>query len=621
MICSVCQATLQAAINRHFRVAKNQDERYFVPATPDEEPDKEYIEDHHRDFKGFDDSVLKDCHICSFIWRVLKEASYILSSIEALWSEIETGKLSNTYQNGATQLLMNYRKCKEYECFTLNFRVINKPETIDRGPVFLGKEFLYPWSFVLEARQGFMPPPMHETSTWSLEAQSMSVDWVNDCVTSHKQCRPPESDSTWFPTRVLDIGASDEGIQLDSLPRLFQDVISVARLLEVRYLWIDSLCIIQDKDDKTDWGREASLMEEVYSNSYCNISAEDAKSCSESLFNVRDPQSVNLETTSLEIVSEESNVVVPVHFYVYNSEFWMDQVTDALANNHGWVLQEPILAPRVLHFGKPWSTASFCTSGLPVVKFLWKWIVENYSNCDLSQPGDKLVAISGIAKRFQSLLQDTYVAGMWRTNLETQVLWIKATYSTGTRPDVYRAPTWFWASLDGMVWVSEWPQDGCQMEVEDVYLSYATSDKTGGVTDGWLRLRGVLLGTKLVKSDVHELAFDFYLEGDEMAARLTLRMGVSPRVNFDVLGDIAEYEGVDDRIYSMIGHIGNATRWPALLLFGVVDERRGVFERIGLVEIGNEEQEEQIRSLAQKPGNPALPCAAFKDGKHTIIVK
>lgn len=531
----------------------------------------------------------------------------------------------------------------------------------------------------------------------------MSVDWVNDCVTNHKQCRPPECDTPWFPTRVLDLGESEEvrlieskdaklsgpyvtvthrwgnvddvfvlnkhtrsmlinGIPLDSMPRLFQDVISVARLLGVRYLWIDSLCIMQDKDDKTDWEREASLMEQVYSNSYCNISAADAENCSESLFNVRDPQSINPETITLDLVNDDSGVLIPAHFYVYNCLFWIKQVSSALVNNRAWVLQERILAPRVLHFGERqlmWECCEkdaaevfphglhpqlaadedvrfksftleveqtyrrgyFGFSRLPVAQLLWNRIVDHYSNCSLSQPGDKLIACSGVAKRFQSLLQDTYVAGMWRTNLETQLLWRTSRNGTGSRPGVYCAPTWSWASLDGPIYPTVWPQDGTLIEVEDVHLSYATSDKTGGVTGGWLCLRGVLLDTKLVKSRVHESAFDLYLGREKIAAIFNSTAQLSPVVVLDISRDRVDYEGVADRIFSMAGHVGNARNGLTLLLFKITDVQRGVFERIGVVVVLVQKQAEKIRSLAGRPGNPALPCAEFKDGKHTIIVK
>jgi Heterokaryon incompatibility protein (HET) len=36
------------------------------------------------------------------------------------------------------------------------------------------------------------------------------------------------------------------GIKWSRLPKTFQDAIQVTRLLGIRYIWIDALCIIQD---------------------------------------------------------------------------------------------------------------------------------------------------------------------------------------------------------------------------------------------------------------------------------------------------------------------------------------------------------------------------------------
>lgn len=62
-----------------------------------------------------------------------------------------------------------------------------------------------------------------------------------------------------------------KGFSIAELPQTFQDAIVVAQRLGCQYLWIDSLCIIQDSTE--DWLHEAGLMGEVYANSHCNIAA------------------------------------------------------------------------------------------------------------------------------------------------------------------------------------------------------------------------------------------------------------------------------------------------------------------------------------------------------------
>jgi hypothetical protein len=77
-----------------------------------------------------------------------------------------------------------------------------------------------------------------------------------------------------FPTTTrLNIPDFEQSLPVDQLSRTFQDALLVTIELGFEYIWIDSLCIVQD--DIGDWTREASLMGRVYKNASCNISASD----------------------------------------------------------------------------------------------------------------------------------------------------------------------------------------------------------------------------------------------------------------------------------------------------------------------------------------------------------
>src|ERR1700760_4366562 len=75
-----------------------------------------------------------------------------------------------------------------------------------------------------------------------------------------------------------------DGMSLESLPRTFQHAIHFGSKLnpEIRYVWIDSLCIIQNSDE--DWQHEALQMFEIYRNSYCNVSATFAEHGSKGMY-------------------------------------------------------------------------------------------------------------------------------------------------------------------------------------------------------------------------------------------------------------------------------------------------------------------------------------------------
>jgi len=90
-------------------------------------------------------------------------------------------------------------------------------------------------------------------------------------------------------------------INYSSLPRTFQDAVVFTRKLRIRYLWIDSLCIIQD--DKHDWFQEASEMCQVFHKSYLTLCATIAPDCNHGLFvnsshdKSQKHRSIRLETT------------------------------------------------------------------------------------------------------------------------------------------------------------------------------------------------------------------------------------------------------------------------------------------------------------------------------------
>jgi Heterokaryon incompatibility protein (HET) len=78
----------------------------------------------------------------------------------------------------------------------------------------------------------------------------------------------------------------EKGIQISKLPRTFRDAVTVTRQPGLDYLWIDSLCIIQDS--VKDWENESSMMSKVYSRCYVNIAATHSRNSAGGLFVDRD---------------------------------------------------------------------------------------------------------------------------------------------------------------------------------------------------------------------------------------------------------------------------------------------------------------------------------------------
>ena len=124
------------------------------------------------------------------------------------------------------------------------------------------------------------------------------------------------------------------------LPRTFKDAVNITRQLKVRYLWIDSLCIIQN--DPEDWEREAKLMEDVFSSAYCTIAASCARSTEDGFLKTRrDRQCVETQ------VGKDP----PLYICELIDDFRNDVEQEKL-NKRGWVLQERVLSRRTIYFAK-----------------------------------------------------------------------------------------------------------------------------------------------------------------------------------------------------------------------------------------------------------------------------
>ncbi|ESA42159.1 HET-domain-containing protein [Neurospora crassa] len=601
--------------------------------------------------------------------------------------------------------------------------------------------------------------------TTTASSLDLAKSWLSSCVAHHPQCNISVNPVNWVPTRLLYFtagtvqlietkktkpttpymtlthrwGFADEemmlnkrtypsligGIPISSMPKLFQEVITVALHLDVNYIWIDALCIFQDKDDQTDWQNEAGQMQKVYSNSFCNISAADATSCSDTLFsqprNLKEeilPQTIYLSipsssssssssfpsslsptfTTStasqtssrlLSSILNHHSIPKPPYiamnrpkikfepFTLINLSLWTHQVSHALVNTRAWVLQERVLAPRILHFGRrqlfwecrcseaceafpsgnlPSQMTRGEESGVKLTRSLysrprlqdqdnstdlslylaWHLLIQTYTKTSLSFPSDKLIAISGLAKLFQSLAKrDDYVAGLWRPWLEGELLWVNASpqclgaKATTKRPEIYRAPSWSWASIDGPLSTGtpmKGPDHGFKIRVEDVQLSYLTEDKTGAVTGGQLRLRGTLFETELARVSCTNgtVEWTVKLEGvhvlDEQV--LPAPASLNPRVCLDVMQENFERENEDGLLFSMVAKTGESVgEHMYMLLFKLVDRQRGVFERLGIMLVAGDITKRRVLDVERGFDKPSLPCVELhEDGQYSIIV-
>ena len=134
----------------------------------------------------------------------------------------------------------------------------------------------------------------------------------------------------------------------------------------------------------------------------------------------------------------------------------------------------------------------------------WQRLVEWYSSCHVTKEEDKLIAISGIARRFHSALGSEYLAGLWRDNLPIELIWRVSRVESDKvqEPSRYRAPSWSWASVDPPIINKFVDCELCPLiAVTDSHIDHLSSDPFSQVTGGWLRVRGTLHPALLYPSD------------------------------------------------------------------------------------------------------------------------
>lgn len=75
-------------------------------------------------------------------------------------------------------------------------------------------------------------------------------------------------------------------IPWDLLPKMFRDVIFLANILDVPYIWIDALCIVQDHPSDRD--EQASRMSSIFSCSLLALAATAAEDSNSDCFTLLD---------------------------------------------------------------------------------------------------------------------------------------------------------------------------------------------------------------------------------------------------------------------------------------------------------------------------------------------
>ncbi|KAF2233286.1 HET-domain-containing protein, partial [Viridothelium virens] len=337
--------------------------------------------------------------------------------------------------------------------------------------------------------------------------------WLSDCCQNDESCSTA-SDAR-LPTRILDLGPPNSSqdlcvlvtgeayeryatlshcwgtsrplelksqnfedfqkrIAFDTLPKTFQDAVTATRSLRLRYLWIDSLCIIQDS--RSDWEDQCAKMAQIYAGSFVTLAGPAASGCQSGFLSLRPiPYHLQLEVSDGE---NYDNIIL-----AYNSTRrllgrFKPEPNSPLAER-AWVLQERLLSRRILYFGstrmyfecftktrfedchypKVWDPISAGMvrklriahiGSFPECFAYWEELITTYSRMKLTHATDRLPALSGLASDFQGVIGARYLAGVWENDIVRELAWRILSNEMVKPPAIlssdYIAPSWSWAA-------------------------------------------------------------------------------------------------------------------------------------------------------------------------------
>jgi hypothetical protein len=217
------------------------------------------------------------------------------------------------------------------------------------------------------------------------------MQWFQTCAQNHRCCAELSDRSIYRPARLIDLGVDfdfkrarlvettpgdynvdymclsyawgtcmpeagktylasleEHKVRLKraKLPKTFKHFFEIAKWFSIRYVWIDSLCMIQDDPD--DWQREAAAMGMIFAGAVCTIAAESANHCQggiwlESRLRMMNGGISPTLSPTYEDMTQEDNL--KNYLSVCDQRFHKSPL-----QTRGWPLVEREASHRILHF-------------------------------------------------------------------------------------------------------------------------------------------------------------------------------------------------------------------------------------------------------------------------------
>ncbi|VUC27694.1 unnamed protein product [Clonostachys rosea] len=374
---------------------------------------------------------------------------------------------------------------------------------------------------------------------------------IRYCTLSH--CHRIESQSLQLSKATLEFLSCPQPLSI--LPLAYIDAFTVVARLGLSYLWIDCLCVLQDGIEPLS----SVQIQDIFSNSFCGIGDLASTSPSSGLFTQRKPECITPTVFEFTLNADGDKTLV-------RSETDTKKFVDEPLIQTAKGFQERLLTPRMIHFGssfvywechgsicdeiypygifcgpfsytgvegqKPVTISSKYMAAYPArvpprpawkplltsrlfhhlvgdvkVDTLNRWwqLLEAYTKCTLSAPGQRLTCIESVVVGMKALLKeqgcdDTYLTGIWKETLPASLLWTPE--SSANRPTSHRAPSWSWAAVDGGIDYDYERRRQFSNNLLCELVDANCHEEAGLVTNGRLTLRGKLVSGKLSEKPV-----------------------------------------------------------------------------------------------------------------------
>ncbi|KAH8656012.1 heterokaryon incompatibility protein-domain-containing protein [Tricladium varicosporioides] len=359
----------------------------------------------------------------------------------------------------------------------------------------------------------FSMRPLSEDSN-SEGCFKIASEWLQTCLDTHDKC--PKQLSP-LPSRVVDVGSDSidpflhisqgesspwlalshcwgqqqtltttsktletfsQSIPMSDLPETFKDAILITRRLGYQYIWIDSLCIIQDS--LQDWESESKKMAMIYQNAAATICADAADGDHQGIFKATGSTRQKFNLLALPYHSSQRGQ--NGHIFVSTRQ-GRHSLQIMPLQTRAWVLQEKALSIRSLHYqstGLSWhcQTSSSTETRPTLLQSLtirelhriphkslpprldydvglqaegdsatlrwWYTQVSDYVARQLTFKKDRFPAIAGLANEFAKRTGYRYMAGIWAEDFHRGLLW------KGAVPEYYvgTGPSWSWIGAE-----------------------------------------------------------------------------------------------------------------------------------------------------------------------------